>query len=143
MAIYSLSRNSTVATSAAANEEVRTTATDRCKIMEVQIFLAAATASRYGIGRPAAIGVTPTSPVTVLAEDSADPAGTVTTAVAWATPPTVPTAFFRRIALPATIGTGIIFTFPRGISMAVSGGFVFWNLATNSADVENTVIVDE
>jgi len=143
MAIYSLATRSTVTTIAAANEEVRTAATDRASVMEIGIFLAAATASVYGIGRPAAIGVTPTSPITVLAEDPASPAGTVTTAVAWGTGPTVPANFFRRIALPATIGTGVIWTFPRGLVIAVSSSIVFWNITTNSAAVDNHVVVDE
>lgn len=143
MAIYSLRRNPVLTTNGAANEEVRTTSTDRASVMELDIFLGAATASRYGIGRPAAIGITPTSPVTVLAEDPASPAGTVTTALAWGTAPTVPANFFRAIALPATIGTGVIWTFPRGLQIAISSSIVFWNLATNAADVENAVVVDE
>jgi hypothetical protein len=143
MAIYSLRRNPVLVTNAAANEEVRTAATDRAAIMEIDIFLGAATASRYGIGRPAAIGVTPTSPITVIAEDPAAPAGTVTTALAWGTAPTVPAQFFRAIALPATIGTGVIWTFPRGLLIAISSSMVFWNLATNAADVENSIVVDE
>jgi len=143
MAIYSLRVRSTVTTNAAANEEVRTAATDRPYVTELHIFLAAATASTYAIGRPAAIGVTPTSPVTVIAEDPAHPAGTVTTAVAWGTGPTVPVNFFRAIGLPATIGTGIIWTFPRGLVIAVSSSIVYWNLATNSAAVDNVVVVDE
>jgi len=143
MAIYSLARRSTVTTTGAANEEVRTAASDRAYILETGIFLAAATASVYGIGRPAAIGITPTSPVTVLAEDPALPAGTVTTALAWGTGPTVPVDFFRRISLPATIGTGVIWAFPRGLCIAVSNSIVFWNITTNSAAVDNHVVVDE
>lgn len=143
MAIYSLAIRSTVTTTGAANEEVRTAATDRAYIVEAGIFLAAATASTYGLGRPAAIGVTPTSPVTVLAEDPALPAGTVTTAVAWGTGPTVPVNFFRRIALPATIGVGVIWAFPRGLCIAVSSSMVFWNIATNANAVDNHVVVDE
>lgn len=143
MAIYSLARRAVLTTTGAANEEVRTAATDKPYVMEIGIFLAAATASTYGIGRPAAIGVTPTTPVTVLAEDPADPAGTVVTALAWGTPPTAPVDFFRRISLPTTIGAGVIWSFPRGLRIAVSSSIVFWNLATNSAAVDNHIVVDE
>jgi hypothetical protein len=142
MAIYSLANRTTNVTTGAAALEVRTAATNRARLMEMNITLAAATASVYGIGRPAAIGVTPTSPITVLAEDPADPVGTVQTALAWGTAPTVPANFFRRIALPATIGTGRTWVFPRGLIIAVSSALVLWNLATNSV-VDCDVIVDE
>jgi hypothetical protein len=143
VATYSLRTRSTVTTSAAANTEVRSNGTARPRIMEAHSVIGAATASSYGFGRPAAIGVTPTSPVTVLAEDPADPAGTVQTAVAWGTGPTVPAAFLRAILFPATIGTGIIWTFPRGLVIALSSSLVFWNLAASSAIVENIGVVDE
>jgi hypothetical protein len=110
--------------------------------MEIGLFLAAATASTFGLGRPQAIGVTPTSPVTVLQEDPGDPAGTVQTALAWGTAPTVPLQFFRRISLPATIGTGVIWTFPRGLVIPISSSLVVWNItATGVADIY--VVIDE
>src|SRR3954468_188173 len=108
MAIYSLANRTSNVTSANACLEIRTAASDRAYIVEIGIFMAAATASTFGLGRPAAIGVTPTTPVTVLAEDSGSPAGSVQTALAWGTGPTVPANFFRRVSLPATIGTGVI-----------------------------------
>jgi hypothetical protein len=141
MPIYSLSNRTTNVTTGAAALEIRTAATKRARLMEMGITLAAATLSTYGIGRPAAIGVTPTSPVTVLAED-ADAVGVTQTALAWGTPPTAPVNFFRRISLPATIGTGRIWTFPRGLVIAVSAALVLWNLAANGA-VDCDVVVDE
>jgi hypothetical protein len=142
MTIYSLANRTSATTNGAANLEARTAATDRAAVIEIGITIAAATASTFGIGRPQAIGVTPTSPVTVLAEDPADPAGTVQTALAWGTGPTVPVSFFRRAALPATIGAGFIFTFPRGLVIPISSSIVLWNLATNAvADV--WIVVDE
>ena len=105
--------------------------------MEIGISIVAATASIFGIGRPGAIGVTPTSPQTFLDEsDGNGPAGLTTSAVAWGTGPTVPTNFFRRVATPATIGSGVIWTFPRGLGLPISGSVVLWNIGTNSvADV--------
>lgn len=142
MAIYSLANRTTRGTAATAAFEIRTAATDRPKILEIGISLAAATSSTFGLGRPQAIGVTPTSPITVMAEDTGDPVGTVTTAVAWGTGPTVPVNFFRRITLPATIGAGIIWTFPRGLVIPVSSSIVIWNIGTNSvADI--WIVIDE
>lgn len=115
----------------------------RVRLMEMGVFLAAATASTIGLGRPAAIGITPTSPVNLLPEDPDDviTAGIVRTAVAWGTGPTVPTAFLRRISLPATVGTGIIWTFPNGLVIPVSSSVILWNLATNSV-LDVYVVVD-
>jgi hypothetical protein len=54
----------------------------------------------------------------------------------------VPTAFLRRLCTPATIGAGIIWTFPRGLGMPTSGSVVIWNAGTNSI-VHYHVVVDE
>lgn len=142
MAIYSLSQRTSNVTIANACWEIRTTATDRPRIMEIGITINAATASVFGLGRPAAIGVTPTTPVTFLAEDPGDAAATVTAALAWATGPTVPANFFRRISLPATVGAGVIWTFPKGLLIPVSSSLILWNITANSvADVY--AVIDE
>ncbi|MCJ7830933.1 MAG: hypothetical protein MUP86_00195, partial [Dehalococcoidia bacterium] len=95
--------------------EIRAAAANRPRLLEMGIWLNAATQSPIGIGRPQAIGVTPTSPVTVLAEDPGDSTGLTQTALAWATAPTVPLNFFRRLNIAAAIGAGVLLTFPRGI----------------------------
>jgi hypothetical protein len=142
MAIYAIARRTTNAVSGAAAHTIYTAATDRAALLEAGIFMGAATASTYSLGRPAANGVTPTSPVLLLAEDPASPAATVNSALAWATSPTNPTTDMRRWASPATIGTGVIFTFPRGIIIAISQNFVLQNLATNGV-VDSYFVVDE
>ncbi len=122
-------------TSGAAAWEIITGATPgRARVIELGFFLAAATATTIGLGRPQAVGITPTSPVDFLAEDPNDvlASGVVQSAVAWGTGPTIPTAFLRRIALPATIGTGVIWTFPEGLVIPVSSSLILWNLASNS-----------
>lgn len=122
-------------TSGAAAWEIITGATPgRARVLELGFFLAAATATTIGLGRPQAIGITPTSPVDFLAEDPNDvlASGVVQSAVAWGTGPTIPTAFLRRIALPATVGTGVIWTFPEGLVIPVSSSLILWNLASNS-----------
>ncbi|HXK36992.1 MAG TPA: hypothetical protein VJ553_05425 [Candidatus Paceibacterota bacterium] len=142
MAIYSLANRTTMVTIANACLEIRTTATERAKILEIVITMAAATASVFGIGRPQAIGGTPTSPLTVLAEEFAEPTGSTTTALAWAVGPTVPLYFFRRVNLPATIGAGRVLTFPRGLVIPVSSSIVIWNItACGVSDIE--VVLDE
>jgi len=142
MAIYSLSLNTTVTTTGAAAMDLKAAATNTPNIMEVGVSLLTATASTYGLGRA---GNTPTqtSPVLVQAEDPGKPAGLSGCAVAWSVAPTVPAQFFRRVSLPATAGAGVIWTFPRGLVVAVSASMLLWNLATNSASTNAWWVVDE
>jgi hypothetical protein len=111
---------------------VRSAAANRPKIFEVGISQNAATAGVYGLGRPAAIGVGPTSPQTFIDEsDGGAGTGLTTSAVAWGTTaPTVPANFFRRLSCPATIGAGVIWSFPRGMGLPVSSSIVIWVIAT-------------
>ncbi len=130
MALYGLAQRTTATAAASASWEVRSTAANKPKLMELGISQNAATAGAYGIGRPAAIGVTPTTPQTFLDEgDGNGPAGNTTAAVAWGTGPTVPANFNRRLSCAATIGVGAIFTFPRGYGIPVSGSIVVWIIA--------------
>lgn len=142
MAIYSIARRTTNTTSGQSAHALITTSSDRAALLEAGVFMGAATASTYSIGRPAANGSTPTSPVALQAEDPANPAATVTSALAWSTSPTSPTYDLRRIGLPATVGTGVIWTFPRGIWIAISSNFVLQNLATNGV-VDSYFVIDE
>lgn len=133
--IYSLGIRTVDGTIAAPAWEIRTGATPgRAKVLELGFFLVAATASQIGFGRPAAIGTVPTAPVDFIPEDPNDilAAGVVQSAVAWGGAPTVPVKFFRRISLPATIGTGVIWTFPKGITIPVSSSLVLWNISACS-----------
>lgn len=143
MAIGSLSLNSTVTTTGAGAADIKSASTNAPRIMEIGLNLGAATASTYGIGRA---GNTPTqtSPVLLQAENPGDPAFLSGMAVAWSVAPTVPTQFFRRASLPATIGAGVIWTFPYGLALAVSASLMVpWNLATNSASINSHVVAQE
>lgn len=130
----------TSGTTAVATWELRTAASPRIRIVEIGIFMGAATASTFGLGRPAAIGVTPTSPVLGQAMDPADAAAVSSTALAWGTAPTAPTSaiYLRRIGLPGVIGAGVIWTFPDAspLIVAVGSSIVIYNLAVNGvADI--------
>ena len=119
----------------AAAWEILTGATPgRARLIEMGIFLVAATATTIGLGRPQAIGITPTTPVDFLPEDPNDvvASGVIQSALAWGTGPTIPVSYFRRIALPAVIGSGVIWTFPEGLVIPISSSIILWNLATNS-----------
>lgn len=142
MAIYSLSQNTTVTTTGAAAMDLKASSANSPKIMEVALNLLTGTASTYGLGR-SGNAPTQTSPVLVQAENPADPAGQSGSAVAWSVAPTVPAQFFRRVSLPPTVGAGVIWTFPRGLTLAASAAMLIWNLATNSASMNAWWVVDE
>jgi hypothetical protein len=142
MALISIANRTSNITTANACLEIRTTSSGKIAIQEIEISLVTAAATVIGIGTPAAIGVTPTSPVTFLREDASDQTPVTTTALAWGTGPTVPTAFFRRWSFPATIGSGIIFTFPQGLYIAASSSLVLWNIL-GGATLDVSVVADE
>ena len=141
MAIYSLGQRTTNFTITQACWELRSTASVRAVVLEIGFILATATAVSIGLGRPAAQGITPVN-VTFLAEDFNAPAGNTVASLSWGTSPTAPTNFFRRWNSPATVGAGIVWTFPRGLIVPVSASLVLWNITTNvAADV--WCVVDE
>ena len=142
MSVGSLALNSTVTTTGAAAWDVKAGATIRPAVLELSVNLGAGTASTYGVGRSGNVP-TQTSPVLIQQEDPGDGAFVTGCAVAWSVAPTVPAQFFRRVSLPATIGAGIIWTFPRGLILAVTASLLVWNLATNAASVNIHVVVDE
>lgn len=141
MAISSCAVRTTNTTITQAAVEVRTNSALRPKILEVSFVSTATTAQSIGLGRPAAIGVTPTT-TSFTMDDSAEPASILTAATAWGTSPTAPTIFHRRWNCTNLIGMGVIWTFPRGLIIPVSSSIVIWNItATALADVH--VVADE
>jgi hypothetical protein len=145
MAIYSIGRRGTATTSGNAVADCACSTGVRPKIMEWGLFLGAATASRYGLYRTSALG-TRTSPVALVEEDEADPTlagiNLIDQAIAFSAEPTEVANEYRTIGLPATIGTGVIWTFPRGITVANSLSVAIINQATNSAALDQYVTAD-
>jgi hypothetical protein len=124
MARYSLSRRTTNVTDANANMEIIAPAGDALKILEITIQLAAATASVFGIGRPAAKGVGPTNPVDFLPEYFGDP-----------------TSGALRVSLAGAVGAMRVIQFPRGLIIPAGGSLIVWNIgATGVADID--VVLD-
>lgn len=143
MAIYSVAMTGVAGTAANPSWEAKPPATPEPAVMEVGVINGAATACTYGWGRGGSVS-TQSGAVLVQAEDEGRPAGTTNCSTTWSVAPTVPTQMFRRAYLPATIGAGIIWTFPRGLLLAGSGvGLVQWNVGTSSAVYSCHVVVDE
>jgi hypothetical protein len=144
MAIYSIGVRTTDITIAHPGHTIVSAATDRLALLEYGLFLAGAGATTQGIGRPAAAGVGATATINLQAEDPANPASTALSVLEWTTTdPTAPTIYFRRIGLPATIGVGVIWTFPRGLIIAISSNLVLWNIVAVTTGIDAYAVIDE
>jgi hypothetical protein len=145
MALYSLGEVTTGTGIGVAVWEIRTASTDRARLLKIAHGRTAIPAASYTIrvGRPAAIGVTPTSPVTFIADDPADPAGTVQSALAWGTGPTSPVEFFTGARQPAAGVFQQIWSFPTGLVIGVSSSIVLWSLEADSSPLNVFAQVDE
>lgn len=136
-ASYEIADRSASVTAAARLAEIRTTSTDRAHVKEIGVSVGVAGAApTIGLIRPNAIGVTPTSPKTVQAGDPGSPAGTVTTAVAWGTAPTLPgtPVYLRRVTLPATLGAGWVWAFsPEQLVIPISSSLLIDLIALSAA----------
>lgn len=136
-------------TSAAAGPIVTllSASTARPDIREIGIFVASAPATgpTVGIGRPAANGSGTATGSLGQATDVADPAATSTLVTSFGTTqPTAPTNFMRRIALPPTIGAGVIWTWePNMFNMAVSSNLVLWQVSSLAVTYEVYIRFEE
>jgi len=141
MAIASLAQRTTTFTSGStANVEWRTPATVRPRVLEIAwINATTATAQSIGLGRPQAIGITPVN-VLFQNDDPGDPASVMNGSLSWGTSPTVPLIYHRRWSGAATVGVGVIWTFPRGLIVPISSSLVVWNITTTVAADVNCVV---
>lgn len=136
MSLASLALRTSNTTINNANVELRTTAGVKCRVLEFSLIQVTGTASSYGLGRPAAQGVTPGTTSTFQRDDSADPVCVTTLNLTWGTSPTAPSNYHRRTNTAATIGVGIVWTFPAGLIVPVSASLVCFNItATVALDV--------
>ena len=113
--------------------EIIGAANARVRLVEFGITLTGATLTPVGLGYAAAQGITPTAPVTLLTE-SDNSTTTITSALAWATPPTIPTYFYRRATLTASLGYPIVWTWPvgDGLVLNTASSIVLWLFAVGS-----------
>jgi hypothetical protein len=100
------------------------------RVTEIDIATNDATGGRVGIGFPAAIGVTPTTPTAFQLHDANDQGTTATLATAWGTPPTIPANFLFRLTLPASAGSVISIVIPEGIVIPAGKTLCLWSITT-------------
>ncbi len=130
MARCSLGFTSAAAVSGAALANIRTSATNRARLIEIGIFqpgTGTPTAVAGGFGKAANSASVVGTNQTPLTDDPADAAALAVIQAAWSTAPTAPAAFFRQFSLPAVLGAGLIWTFPNGLVMPVSSDYTLWN----------------
>lgn len=140
MSLASVAIRTSNLTTTQASAEIRTTASVKARMLELSLIQVTGTAQSLGLGRPAAIGVTPGTISTYQRDDSADPACVTTIAATWGTSPTAPSTYHRRWNSAATVGVGIVWTFPRGIIIPVSASVVVFNITTALACDLNSAI---
>lgn len=142
MALASIAVRTTNTTINQAPLQLLCTAAVKARILETSVIQVTATASSYSFGRPAAAAVTPGTTLTFQRDDPADPACVTTVSTTYGTSPTNPTVPHRRWNSAATIGVGIIFSFPRGITIPLSGAWVVSNI-TAAVALDCNIIIDE
>lgn len=140
MAIGSIGVRTSNLTITQASLQIYTTAAVRCTILELAIIQVTGTAQSLGFGRPQALAVTPGTLATFIRDEPGSPVCVTQTSLTFGTSPTVPLVFARRWNSAATIGVGIIWTFPRGFIIPVSAGAVIWNITTALACDVNCAI---
>ena len=133
MSIASIALRSSNLTTNQASCELRTTAGVIARVLELSLVQVTGTAASYGVGRPAAQGLTPATTSTFQRDTPADPVCVTTVSLTWGTSPTAPTNYHRRWNSEATIGVGMIFTFPRALTVPVSASLVVFNITTAMA----------
>lgn len=138
MALQSQANRTTGLTIANASYGVYPPSTVRPRVLELSIIQATATAQSLGWGRPASIG-TQTTAILFQQEEVADPAAVLNGHLTWSVQPTTPAIFSRRWNSAATIGVGIVWTFPRGFVIPISSAAVLWNITTAVACDVNCV----
>lgn len=129
MARYAFGIAKTTSTAAAAIASLSTTSSKDARVWEIGIFATTAAAGEVGIMRPGNTPGTVSGGGVGVALDTSAGASVTTVGNTWAT--TQPTAGtpFRRVQLPATIGAGVIFTFPQGLVVPTSAWLLVWQFS--------------
>jgi hypothetical protein len=114
-------------------------------VKKITASLNTAAAGVISVGRPAAAGVVPSTTANpALLDEAGDDTGSVTLATAWNTSvPTIPAVSFRRIGVPATVGTTVVWEFlGKGLRLQHGQTLVVWshsgtsNVYSITAEVE-------
>lgn len=139
---YSISTTKTTGAAAAWQLQFRTGSARDARIWEIGLFTTTAVAGTYTLDRSNTIGATFTSTAvgTMVDPNSGVGAAVVDTAASTAPTRAGTPAPFRQVVFPATVGSGVIWTFPRGLVVPTSGGLLIWQ--TTAAAVGLAFYID-
>lgn len=145
MARYSISTTKTTGAAAAWQLQFRTGSARDARVFELGLFTTTAVAGTYTLERAATVGATFTSTPTGAAFDPVTTAGVAVVDTAATTPPTraATPAPFRQAVFPATIGSGVIWTFPDGLLVPISSGLLIWQTTAAAVGLSFYVDYDE
>ena len=107
--------------------QLRTTSAKDIRVWEVGCFCSTAVALSVGLIRSLTVGATFTTVTPVADDTSAGAAGTLVDTAITTQPTITANTYLRKAVLPATIGAGVIWTFPQGLVVPVSSGLLLWN----------------
>ena len=142
MSRYSAAVTTPAATVSGSFLTLHSVATDSPRIFEIGFFCNAGTASVVQLCRPSN---TPVANVSLIgqAEFPADPAATCYIDTGWSTAPIYVNTGLRIVGLPATIGAGMIWLFPLGLIIPVSGWLGLRNAGAATASALSAYVVWE
>lgn len=102
---------------------IRAPATERCGLLELGIFLSAATSTVLGLTRATTVSVTPGTTVAGQNTVPGAPISGTLLVSSWGTAPVLTSpVYFRPVVLPATVGAGIIWSWPADAPLYVGNG---------------------
>lgn len=143
MGIYSAGFQKISTAAAGPLADIRTTAAGDVRVLEIGVFAETAVAGTIGLVRATNAGTTPGGAVVPAAEDTSLAALTMADIkTTYATEPTQAAVYFRRAQLPATIGGGIVWSFPRGIVIPISSGLLIRQLSAAIVTYGIYVVLD-
>lgn len=130
--------------------DIRTAAAKDVRVWEIWVSLDTAVAGTVGLVRTTSAGTTPGGDQVAVAEDFSNTRTVATHCyTTYATEPTQATTYIRRSALPATIGAGVLWTFPEGIVIptstdsATANGLLLRQLSTAAVTYSVAVVFEE
>lgn len=145
MARYSAATSKASGAAAAWLFGLRCPSTKDARVFEIGVFAETAVAGTIGLRRTTTAGTGAATSTTPTADDtSATAAGSVLLDTAFATAvPSSNATYMRRTALPAVIGAGVIWTFPQGLIVPVSGAIQIEQISTAAVTYGFYVAYDE
>lgn len=115
---------------------IKTGSSQRPRIIEIGLFqpgTGTPTVVAGGFGKAANSGSVAQTTIAPVPDDPADPASTLAGGIAFTTAPTAPTLWNWQFSIPATLGAGVIKTWPNGLPLSISSDWALWNNGGNTS----------